>query len=81
MIPAAHAPTVSYITTIAGVDVVDPMTVRIRTKGPDPLLPTRMSRYPAYIVPPGYRGNQAGPGQFARKPIDFQRLPHHRIRA
>src|SRR5580698_7378210 len=34
--PAAHAPTVSYITTIAGVDVVDPMTVRIRTKGPDP---------------------------------------------
>jgi peptide/nickel transport system substrate-binding protein len=65
--PAAHAPTVSYITTIAGIDVMDEHTVRIRTKGPDPLLPTRMSRYPAYIVPPGYT-KQAG-NEFARKPI------------
>ena len=66
--PAAHAPTVSYITTVAGVDVVDDLTVRIRTKAPDPLLPTRMSRYPAYIVPPGYV-KQVGAEQFARKPV------------
>jgi peptide/nickel transport system substrate-binding protein len=65
--PAAHSPTISYITTVAGVDVVDEHTVRIRTKGPDPLLPTRMSRYPAYIVPPAYV-KQAG-ADFARKPI------------
>ncbi len=65
--PAAHSPTISYITTIAGVDVVDEHTVRIRTKGPDPLLPTRMSRYPAYIVPPDYV-KQVGV-EFARKPI------------
>jgi peptide/nickel transport system substrate-binding protein len=66
--PAAHAPTISYINTVAGVDVVDDTTVHIRTKAPDPLLPTRMSRYPTYIVPPAYVksvGNQA----FARKPI------------
>ena len=66
--PAAHAPTISYISTLAGVDVVDDTTVHIRTKAPDPLLPTRMSRYPTYIVPPAYVksvGNEA----FARKPI------------
>lgn len=66
--PAARAPTVSYISTVAGVDVVDDLTVRIRTKAPDPLLPTRMSRYPAYILPPAYL-KQAGAEQFARKPI------------
>jgi len=66
--PAAKAPTISYITTVAGVDVVDELTVRIRTKAADPLLPTRMSRYPAYIVPPGYV-KQVGPEVFARKPV------------
>ena len=66
--PAAKSPTVSYIRTIAGVDVVDPMTVRIRTNGPDPLLPTRMSRYPAYIVPPLYV-KQVGDARFARNPV------------
>ncbi|HEY2132310.1 MAG TPA: ABC transporter substrate-binding protein [Acetobacteraceae bacterium] len=66
--PAAHAPTISYITTLAGVDVVDGTTVRIRTKAPDPLLPTRMSRYPTYIVPPGYV-KSVGNEEFARKPI------------
>jgi peptide/nickel transport system substrate-binding protein len=66
--PAAHAPTVSYINTITSVEVVDPLTVRIRTKAPDPLLPTRMSRYPAYIVPPEYV-RKVGSDVFARKPI------------
>jgi peptide/nickel transport system substrate-binding protein len=66
--PAAHAPTISYINTIAAVDVVDADTVRIHTKAADPLLPTRMSRYPAYIVPPAYL-KSIGAEQFARKPI------------
>lgn len=66
--PAARAPTVSYISTVAGVEVVDDLTVRIRTKAPDPLLPTRMSRYPAYILPPAYL-KQVGAEQFARKPV------------
>jgi len=66
--PAAKAPTISYIRTIKSVDVVDPLTVRIATKAPDPLLPTRMSRYPAYIVPPAYV-TQVGQAAFARKPI------------
>jgi peptide/nickel transport system substrate-binding protein len=66
--PAAKSPTISYIRTITEVTAVDPLTVRIRTGAPDPLLPTRMSRYPAYIVPPAYV-RQVGQGEFARKPI------------
>lgn len=66
--PAAKSPTLSYIRTISGVEVVDPYTVRITTNGPDPLLPTRMSRYPAYIVPPAYV-KQVGNDVFASKPV------------
>jgi peptide/nickel transport system substrate-binding protein len=66
--PAAHAPTISYINTIASVEAVDDLTVRIHTKAPDPLLPTRMSRYPAYIVPPVYV-QKVGAAAFARAPI------------
>jgi len=66
--PAAKSPTVSYIRTIASVDVVDPSTVRIKTNGPDPLLPTRMSRYPAYIVPPKYV-KEVGNDKFATHPV------------
>lgn len=66
--PAAKSPTLSYIRTVAGVDIVDPLTVRIRTNGPDPLLPTRMSRYPAYIVPPKYV-KEVGNDKFASNPV------------
>jgi len=66
--PAAKSPNISYINTVAGVDVVDDLTVRIRTHAPDPLLPARMSRYPAYIVPPDYV-KKVGQDVFARKPI------------
>jgi peptide/nickel transport system substrate-binding protein len=66
--PEAKSPTISYIRTVAGVDVVDDYTVRIRTTAPDPLLPTRFSRYPTYIVPPGYVG-EVGPEEFARHPV------------
>lgn len=66
--PAAKSPTVSYIRTIDSVEVVDPLTVRIKTKGPDPLLPTRMSRYPTYIVPPKYV-KEVGNDKFATHPV------------
>ncbi|NDW02877.1 ABC transporter substrate-binding protein [Jiella pacifica] len=66
--PAANAPTLSYIRTVSGVEVVDPYTVRIKTDGPDPLLPTRMSRYPTYVVPPKYV-KEVGNDEFARKPV------------
>ncbi|MFD2174005.1 ABC transporter substrate-binding protein [Rhodobacter lacus] len=66
--PAANSPTASYIRTVDHVEVVDPTTVRIITKGPDPLLPTRMSRYPAYIVPPKYV-QEVGNDEFARHPV------------
>ncbi|MBV6634367.1 MAG: ABC transporter substrate-binding protein [Mameliella sp.] len=66
--PDNKAPTISYIRTIASVEVVDPMTVRITTAEPDPLLPTRMSRYPAYIVPPKYIAEH-GREHFANNPV------------
>jgi peptide/nickel transport system substrate-binding protein len=66
--PEAKSPAISYIRTIASVDVVDPMTVRITTTAADPLLPTRMSRYPAYIVPPKYV-TEIGDAEFASHPV------------
>ncbi len=66
--PNAKSPTLSYIRTVESVEVVDPFTVRIKTAGPDPLLPTRMSRYPAYIVPPKYVA-AVGNNTFATKPV------------
>ncbi len=66
--PANHAPTISYIRTIKSVEAVGDNQVRITTNGPDPLLPTRMSRYPAYIVPPAYV-KKVGASEFARKPV------------
>jgi peptide/nickel transport system substrate-binding protein len=66
--PAAKSPTLSYIRTVSSVEVIDPYTVRIKTNGPDPLLPTRMSRYPAYMVPPKYV-KEVGNDVFATKPV------------
>ena len=66
--PDANSPTISYIRTVAGAEVVDEFTVRVTTAAPDPLLPTRMSRYPTYIVPPGYV-EEVGQEEFARSPV------------
>ena len=66
--PQAAAPTVSYISTVKEVRVVDPLTVQVVTAGPDPLLPTRFSRYPTEVVPPKYV-TQVGRKEFAQKPI------------
>ena len=66
--PDAKSPTISYIRTVTSVDVIDEHTVRITTDGPDPLLPTRMSRYPTYVVPPVYV-KEIGREEFSRKPV------------
>lgn len=66
--PANHAPTISYIRTIKSVEVSGEYQVKIHTSGADPLLPTRMSRYPTYIVPPAYV-TKVGAAEFARKPV------------
>lgn len=66
--PEKKAPTISYIRTVDHVEVVDEYTVNIVTKAPDPLLPTRMSRYPTEIVPPNYV-NEKGDSYFASHPV------------
>lgn len=55
-------------TTIAEVRVVDPSTVHIVTKQPDPLLPGRLAQWGAQILPPGYF-KDAGLEGLARKAI------------
>lgn len=54
--------------TIARVDVVDSLTVRVVTKAPDPILPSRLSMQQGQILPPKY-SNEVGPRGVARKPI------------
>lgn len=66
--PEAAAPTVSYISTVKEVRVIDPLTVEVVTAGPDPLLPTRFSRYPTEVVPPKYV-TEVGRKVFAQKPV------------
>ncbi len=54
--------------TVARVNVVDPLTVRVVTKAPDPILPSRLSMQQAQILPPKYSA-EAGPRGLARKPV------------
>lgn len=48
--PELNSEQLSYFSTLAGAEAVDPTTVRITTSGPDPILPARM--YYFMIVPP-----------------------------
>jgi peptide/nickel transport system substrate-binding protein len=66
--PSKHSPTISYINTVARVDVVDAYTVNVVTAQPDPLIPTRFSRYPTEIVPPNYV-RQVGDAGFSAHPV------------
>lgn len=66
--PENQAPTLSYISTVDAVNVVDEYTVQVVTADPDPLIPTRFSRYPTEIVPPAYT-EEVGQEQFAQEPI------------
>jgi peptide/nickel transport system substrate-binding protein len=54
--------------TIARVEIVDPLTVRVVTKAPDPILPSRLSMQFGEILSPKY-SNEVGPRGLARKPI------------
>ena len=49
-VPNSPAPFVRLQASVAGMDVVDPRTLRIRTRGPDPALP--LNGMTAFIVPP-----------------------------
>lgn len=66
--PENQAPTLSYISTVAEVKAVDDYTAQVVTKNPDPLIPTRFSRYPTEVVPPAYVA-EVGQEAFAQKPI------------
>lgn len=59
---------VTTLDTIARIDIVDPLTVHVVTKAPDPILPSRLSMQYGEIVPPKYL-NEAGPKGLARKPV------------
>lgn len=58
----------STLDTIDHVDVVDPLTVRVVTKAPDPLLPSRLSLQGAQMLPPKYAA-QAGKEGLAKSPV------------
>lgn len=66
--PDNNAPTLSYISTVSEVKVVDDYTVDIITTDSDPLIPTRFSRYPTEVVPPAY-AEEVGQEEFAQKPV------------
>jgi peptide/nickel transport system substrate-binding protein len=54
--------------TIDAVQVVNPSTVRIVTKKPDPLIPVRMAQMGAQILPARFT-TEAGAKDLARKPV------------
>jgi peptide/nickel transport system substrate-binding protein len=58
----------SSLDTIARIDVVDPLTVNIVTKSPDPILPSRLSMQQGQILPPKYAAD-AGPEGLAKRPV------------
>lgn len=61
--PKASSEQVGFVGTLAGAKAVDDLTVDIRTKGPDPILPSRM--YWMRIIPANW---QSVP-DFASKPV------------
>lgn len=66
--PALKSILASTINTIDRVDVIDPLTVNITTKGPDPILPSRLSMQNGQILPPKYT-KEVGNEGFAKKPV------------
>lgn len=61
--PANNSEQMAYFNTIAGAEAVDPLTVNIKTSGPDPILPSRM--YWMKMVDPAY----AASGDLAGAPV------------
>ena len=55
--------------TIEAVQLVNPTTVRIVTKKPDPLMPVRMAQMGSQIYPARFNASDAGISELARKPV------------
>ncbi|MEU6710345.1 ABC transporter substrate-binding protein [Nonomuraea sp. NPDC046802] len=65
--PDTRSPIVE-LRLVTGAKVIDPHTVDLLTKEPDPILPAKLSLFGGVIVPPGYikeKGDQA----FAEHPV------------
>ena len=58
----------SHLDTIARVEVVDPLTVNVVTKAPDPILPSRLCMQQGEILPPKY-AKEVGPDGLAKRPV------------
>lgn len=65
--PKSGFPGAGFLSTIAGVDVVGPLTVRVRTKSPDGILLNRLAAL-VPILPPRYIARK-GEAYFARHPV------------
>ena len=61
--PEFNSEQISFFSTITGATKVDEMTVRVSTKGPDPILPSRL--YWLKVVPPAHSEDP----KFAEKPV------------
>jgi peptide/nickel transport system substrate-binding protein len=61
--PSFNSEQISFFSTITDAEKVDDLTVKILTKGPDPILPARL--YWMKMVPPGY----ADSPKFAEAPV------------
>ena len=66
--PAAKTMVATVFTTIERIETVDPYTLVVHTKKPDPLLPARLAFYGGQIVPKKYL-EQVGPDAFNQKPV------------
>jgi peptide/nickel transport system substrate-binding protein len=58
----------STLGTIERVDVVDPLTVNVVTKAPDPILPSRLSMQTGQVLPPKY-AQEVSPEELGRRPV------------
>lgn len=65
--PAVAFPGAGFLSSIEKVDVVDPMTVRVRTKFPDGILLHRLAGL-VTMMPPDYT-TQAGGADFKSRPV------------
>ena len=61
--PEYNSEQISFFSTITGATKIDDLTVKIATKGPDPILPSRL--YWLKVVPPAHSKDP----QFAEKPV------------
>jgi len=55
--------------TISSVEIMNPQTIRVTTKNPDSLIPTRMAQMGSHIIPARFARTDAGAAELARKPI------------